>query len=88
MNDGDKGLKNTNKLDRAVRRTRIHGRAKRHDMSLELQKYTHILGPMPKRRLEMLVDLGLSDTEIALYHKMPNHVVTELRQIWDIAAVD
>jgi hypothetical protein len=51
-----------------------------------LQKYLHILGPTPKRCLEMFTDLGLSDDEIGQYFRMPSKRVTELRDIWNIGA--
>ncbi|PUB12431.1 hypothetical protein [Yoonia sediminilitoris] len=50
----------------------------------ELLKYLHILGPTPKRTLEALADLGLSDDEIARYFSMPCHLVTRLREFWKI----
>lgn len=57
---------------------------KRSEMTLELQKYMHTLGPTPKRSLESFVDLGLSDTEIARYFKIPSEVVEQLREVWEI----
>ncbi len=56
----------------------------RDELTCELQKYTHILGPTPKRCLESLADIGLNDTEIARYFKIPKDVVTDLRRIWRI----
>lgn len=56
----------------------------REELTPELQKYLHVLGPTPKRCLETLADLGLSDTEIGRYFKMPGIFVTQLRQIWRI----
>ena len=56
----------------------------RPELSAELQRYLHILGPTPKRCLETLADLGLSDDEIGRYFRMPCHFVTELRDIWNI----
>ena len=64
-----------------------HRVEKRH-LNYATQRYLHVLGPMPKRTLEMLVDLGLTDAEIASYQKLPDHVVTELRQLWDITPSD
>lgn len=49
-----------------------------------MQKYIHALGPTPKRCLETLVDLGLSDPEIAGYLKIPIGFVAVLRRIWRI----
>lgn len=60
---------------------------KRDDLTQELQKYIHILGPTPKRCLETFADLGLSDPEIARYFKMPTNIVTDLRRVWDIDGV-
>lgn len=58
--------------------------ANRNDLTYELQKYLHVLGPTPKRCLEILADLGLSDPEIARYFKVPNRIVTGLRKVWRI----
>ena len=60
------------------------GRAARDELTPELQKYLHILGPMPRQCLETLVDLGLTDVEIGRYFRMPSVRVSELREIWDI----
>ena len=56
----------------------------RGELSYELQKYLHVLGPTPKRCLETLADLGLSDPEIARYFKIPISIVTALRLVWKI----
>jgi hypothetical protein len=48
------------------------------------QKYLHVLGPTPKRCLETLADLGMSDPEIGRYFKIPSDVVTDLRHAWRI----
>lgn len=61
--------------------------SKRDELPYALQRYMHILGPTPKRCLEMFVDLGLSDPEIARYFKIPTDIVTELRQVWRIGFV-
>ena len=58
--------------------------SKRNELTYELQKYLHVLGPTPKRCLETLADLGLSDQEIARYFKIPRDIVTNLRQVWNI----
>ncbi len=42
------------------------------------------LGPMPKATLEALVDLGLTDAEIAGYFGVPKSFVTTLANFWDI----
>lgn len=57
---------------------------RRDEMTHELQKHLHILGPTPKRCLEMFADLGVSDPEIARYFKIPTNVVTDLRRVWGI----
>ncbi len=57
---------------------------KRDELTPELQKYMHVMGPAPKRCLETLADLGLSDPEIARYFKIPDSIVTGLRQVWRI----
>jgi len=56
----------------------------RRELTPELQKYLHILGPTPKRCLEILADLGMSDVEIGRYFRMPCRLVAELRHIWNI----
>ena len=56
----------------------------RRDLAPELQRYLHVLGPMPKCSLETFADLGLSDEEIGRYFRMPCKRVTELREIWHI----
>ena len=55
-----------------------------NELSGELQKYAHALGPTPKRCLETLTDLGLTDLEIARYFNMPSTVVIDLRLAWNI----
>lgn len=60
--------------------------SERPELTPDLKKYLHILGPTPKRCLEMLADLGLSDDEIGQYFRMPSNRVRELRCIWNIAA--
>jgi len=57
---------------------------KRDELTHDLQKYMHVLGPTPKRCLEALADLGLSDPEIGRYFKIPTDIVTDLRQVWKI----
>ncbi|SDZ34136.1 hypothetical protein SAMN05444004_11112 [Jannaschia faecimaris] len=56
----------------------------RDDVPVTLQNYLNILGPTPKRCLEALADLGLSDAQIARYHGIPRTVVTEFRLLWRI----
>lgn len=57
---------------------------KRRELTGELHKYMHVMGPTPKRCLETLADLGLCDPEIGRYFKIPTHIVTNLRQVWNI----
>jgi len=59
-------------------------RPRRNDLAYDRQKYIHALGPTPKRCLETLADLGLSDLEIARYFKIPKDVVTDIRGVWNI----
>ncbi|PXW68063.1 hypothetical protein C7964_104153 [Loktanella sp. PT4BL] len=54
------------------------------ELTSELQKYVHTLGPTPKRCLEALSDLGLTDAEIGRYFRIPDNVVTQLRELWKI----
>lgn len=56
----------------------------RKELTSQLQKYMHTLGPAPKRSLEIFADLGLSDAEIGRYFRIPHEVVTQLREIWNI----
>ena len=56
----------------------------REELTHDLQNYMHVLGPTPKRCLETLADLGLSDPEIARYFKVPENIVIDLRQVWKI----
>ena len=56
----------------------------REELTHELQKYMHVLGPTPKRCLETLADIGLSDPEIARYFTIPVSIVTALRLVWKI----
>ena len=66
-------------------RSRLPGiRTKRDELTPELQKYMHVMGPTPKRCLETLADLGLSDPEIGHYFKIPIDIVTDLRHVWKI----
>lgn len=58
--------------------------SERPELTPELQKYMHVIGPAPKRCLETLADLGLCDDEIGRYFRMPRRFVTELRDIWKI----
>lgn len=57
---------------------------KRAELTYETQKYMHALGPTPKRCLEALADLGLSNPEIARYLKIPKGIVKDLREVWHI----
>ena len=56
----------------------------RPELTEQLQKYMHTLGPTPRRCLETLADLGLSDAEIGQYFRIPHDIVTQLREIWKI----
>ena len=42
------------------------------------------LGPAPCAALAALVDYGLTDAEIARYHRLAPEVVTQLRVLWRI----
>ncbi len=69
------------------RSRQFRGQISRYELPLEFQKYLHVLGPTPKRCLETLTDLGLSDADIARYYNMPRRAVTDLRQIWKIDGI-
>lgn len=43
------------------------------------------LGFAPRAALEAFLDYGLSDVEIARYHKLPTELVAELRDHWGLA---
>lgn len=60
--------------------------SKRSELAPYLQKYLHVLGPMPKKSLEAFAGMGLSDAEIGRYYKMPWQLVTELRDVWNIGS--
>ena len=70
------------------RRYGSSGPRQRHELAPEVQKFVHVLGPMPRRCLAALADLGLTDAEIGHYFKMPCDHVTELRIMWDISGAD
>ncbi len=53
-------------------------------LTYDVQKTLHVLGVKPKKSLETLVDLGLSDDEIARYFRIDEDHVSKLRQIWSI----
>lgn len=46
------------------------------------------LGPMPAEALSAMVDYGLSDGEISQYFKLPDQVITTLREHWEITSID
>ena len=50
----------------------------------QLRGAAEAFGPMPRRSLAALVDLGLTDREIGRYHALPRNRVSELRSIWGI----
>lgn len=52
--------------------------------SLELRKHVAALGPAPRKSLEVFVDLGLSDGEMARYFKVPETCISKLCHIWGI----
>lgn len=52
--------------------------------SHELRQHLLALGPSPKESLEMFVDLGLSDGEMARYFKVPDTSISKLCHIWGI----
>jgi hypothetical protein len=84
MTEDFNGLDIMRKLGPGGRSMSAAIRSKRNELTYELQKYLHVLGPTPKRCLETLADLGLSDQEIARYFKIPRDIVTNLRQVWNI----
>lgn len=84
MREGDRKHRGTWKFAPGGRGVSSRFMSPRHDLAPELQKYLHVLGPMPKRSLETFADLGLTDDEIGRYFRMPCERVTELREIWHI----
>ncbi|MBJ3763717.1 hypothetical protein ILP92_13245 [Maribius pontilimi] len=42
------------------------------------------LGPLPKPTLQAFVDLGMTDDEIARYHRIPPTCIPKMRRMWDI----
>jgi hypothetical protein len=42
------------------------------------------LGPAPRAALAALVDYGMTDAEIARYHRLAPDLVTQLRAVWGI----
>ena len=58
--------------------------APRTELTSQLQKYMHTLGPTPKMCMETFADLGLSDAEIGRYFRIPRDVVSQFREIWKI----
>ena len=66
----------------AVRRPATAPRDK--GSSLELRKLLAALGPSPRKSLEVFVDLGLSDDEIARDFKVPETYISKLCHIWGI----
>ncbi len=52
------------------------------ELPLRLREQVRALGPMPKTCLEVFVDLGLSDGEIARYFDVPQACITKLCDIW------
>ena len=63
----------------------LRDKAQRPELPCALRQPASVLGPTPRRALAALADLGLSDAEIARYHRLPRHCVSELRSIWNIA---
>ena len=84
MIDYFKTLDIMQKLGPGGRALPSHIQSSREELTHELQKYMHVLGPTPKRCLETLADLGLTDPEIARYFKIPLSVVSDLRDVWKI----
>ena len=56
-------------------------------MALDEERQRRIaetLGARPRHALSALVGYGLSDGDIARYHRLPDEVVTQLRDFWGI----
>ncbi|WP_298865136.1 hypothetical protein [uncultured Sulfitobacter sp.] len=70
------------KLGDAVPRAATAQRGK--GFSLELRQQIAALGPLPRESLEVFVDLGLSDGEMARYFKVPETCISKLCHIWGI----
>ncbi|WP_439154197.1 hypothetical protein [Yoonia sp.] len=58
----------------------------RPEIPAELRKYIAALGPAPKNTLETLVDLSMTDDDIARYFRVPCRCISQLREIWNIPA--
>ena len=52
------------------------------------RRIAETLGVAPRATLSAFVDYGLSDIEIARYHKLPTEIVSELRNHWGLPAND
>src|SRR6056297_219443 len=56
-------------------------------MSLDAERRRRIaetLGVAPRAALSAFLDYGLSDTEIAGYHRLPTEIISELRDHWGL----
>lgn len=42
------------------------------------------MGPIPRGSLTAMIDLGLTDAEVARYFCVPHSAVSTLRQLWGI----
>lgn len=85
MSDHIRFQRQTMTLPISDRQFMIRERSQRPDLPPDLRDHALALGPTPKRALAALADLGLSDSEIARYHRLPRQCVSELRSIWNIA---
>ena len=63
----------------------VRERMNRPELPYALREPALALGPTPRRALAALADLGLTDDDIARYHSLSPHAVSELRHIWNIA---
>lgn len=58
--------------------------SKRKGFSHELRQHVAALGPTPKENLEVFVDLGCSDGEMARCFNVPETYISKLCHIWGI----
>lgn len=84
MGNSDQLQQFVNKLKSGDTVCRLWDKPEMQKLPKRLRDYAHVLGPTPRRNLEALVDLGMTDGEIARYHTLPRSCIAELRNHWQI----